>query len=41
MLLADGKQVPIHRENQQWKIAKSDNHQILQVSLKLQNEVTA
>ncbi|MGE7624417.1 hemolysin family protein [Viridibacillus sp. NPDC096237] len=41
MLQADGKQAPIHRENQQWKIAKSDNHQILQVSLKLQNEVTA
>lgn len=40
MLQADGKQVPIHRENQQWKIAKSDNHQILQVSLKLQSEVT-
>ncbi|MGE7919016.1 hemolysin family protein [Viridibacillus sp. NPDC093762] len=41
MLQADGKKVPIHRENQQWKIAKSDNHQILQVSLKLQSEVTS
>ncbi|MGE7932208.1 hemolysin family protein [Viridibacillus arvi] len=40
MLQADGKQEPINRGNQQWKIVQSDNHQILQVSLKLQSEVT-
>ncbi|KOO51933.1 hemolysin family protein [Viridibacillus arvi] len=41
MLQADGKQEPINQGNQQWKIVQSDNHQILQVSLKLQSEVTS
>ncbi|MFJ9465579.1 hemolysin family protein [Viridibacillus arvi] len=41
MLQADGKQEPINQGNQQWKIVQSDNHQILQVSLKLQSEVAS
>ncbi|MFE6169919.1 hemolysin family protein [Viridibacillus arvi] len=41
MLQADGKQEPINQGNHQWKIVQSDNHQILQVSLKLQSEVTS
>ncbi|MGE7837233.1 hemolysin family protein [Viridibacillus arvi] len=41
MLQEDGKKEPINQGNQQWKIVQSDNHQILQVSLKLQSEVTS